>query len=129
MGFSHSVGLLTSLLFFLVSLLLFSFPRASLSLSTRPENAPSPLVSDRYRRGSHVMRPRPYPSDDDHMIQNSERRRRRKKTRGYHHDLGARTFSAMLPRGFVPPSDSSWRHNDAPDSINLLCDDKSTSRP
>ncbi|CAL9123533.1 unnamed protein product [Musa acuminata var. zebrina] len=76
-------------------------------------------------------RARPYPSDDDHMIQNSERRRRwrRKKSRGYHHELGARTFSAMLPRGFVPPSDSSWHHNDAPDSIDLFCDDKSTSRP
>ncbi|URE20164.1 hypothetical protein MUK42_11355 [Musa troglodytarum] len=128
MGLRHSLGFLTSLLTFLLSLLLFSLPPSS--LSTREDDARSPLTPrERYRQDFHVMKPRPwpYPSDDERRM----RRRRRggaKRKPGYA-DLGATTFSAMLPRGFVPPSDSSWCHNGAPDSINIYCDHKSTARP
>ncbi|CAL9104869.1 unnamed protein product [Musa textilis] len=136
MGLRHSLGFLTSLLTFLLSLLLFSLPPSS--LSTREDDARSPLTPrERYRQDFHVMKPRPwpYPSDDDHLIHDSERRRMRRRRGGGakrkpgYADLGATTFSAMLPRGFVPPSDSSWCHNGAPDSINIYCDHKSTTRP
>jgi hypothetical protein len=42
------------------------------------------------------------------------RERRRSRARGG--GTGAWTFSAMLPRGFVPPSGSSACHNDMPDT-------------
>ncbi|KAG6487211.1 hypothetical protein ZIOFF_055794 [Zingiber officinale] len=38
-------------------------------------------------------------------------------------------FSAMLPRGFVPPSDSSWCHNGSPQSAALFCSGKLASPP
>lgn len=33
-----------------------------------------------------------------------------------------RTFSAMLPKGFVPPSGSSPCHNQYPNSVTFFCD-------
>ncbi|CAN6177914.1 unnamed protein product [Urochloa humidicola] len=42
------------------------------------------------------------------------RRRARRARRGHGGGTGAWTFSAMLPRGFVPPSGSSACHNDMP---------------
>ncbi|RRT51858.1 hypothetical protein B296_00021656 [Ensete ventricosum] len=136
MALRHSLGFLTSLLIFVQSLRVFSLPPSS--LSTQEDNPCSPLSPrERYRQGLHVMKPRPwpYPSNADHLIHDSERRRRMRRRRrgakrkpGYV-DLGATTFSAMLPRGFVPPSDSSWCQNGAPDSINIYCAHESTSRP
>ncbi|KAM3211835.1 hypothetical protein ACQJBY_065137 [Aegilops geniculata] len=43
-----------------------------------------------------------------------ERRRRADRGRGRGGGTGAWAFSAMLPRGFVPPSGSSACHNDMP---------------
>lgn len=118
MGFSQCLALLSSLIFFL----LFSPPPSSAI-------APSPIVPERDRQVFHVAKPRhgPYPSYG-RRTKNSEWRRKVSK-RSPVYDLGARTFSAMLPRGFVPPSGSTWCHNDAPYSIDPLCDEKSVSRP
>ncbi|KAL5200431.1 hypothetical protein ABZP36_021634 [Zizania latifolia] len=41
-------------------------------------------------------------------------RRRRRAGKGHGGGTGAWAFSAMLPRGFVPPSGSSACHNDMP---------------
>ncbi|URE35215.1 hypothetical protein MUK42_03244 [Musa troglodytarum] len=118
MGFSHCLALLSSLVFFL----LFSPPPSSAV-------APSHLVPERDRQVFHVKKPRPgpYPSDGRRTKNSGWRRKASKRSPVY--DLRARTFSAMLPRGFVPPSGSTWCHNDAPSSINPLCEEKSVSRP
>ncbi|WOL09102.1 hypothetical protein Cni_G17855 [Canna indica] len=132
MGCNHSLGFITSLLFFL---LILSLPRLCVSISDdRGANARSPFVLDRYHQGGfHVMKPRPWPSspsdDRDDHLKRKRRRRRRKIARGYSLGTRSNAFSAMLPRGFVPPSDSSWCHNDTPESVQLFCEEKSTSRP
>ncbi|XP_027338187.1 uncharacterized protein LOC113852138 [Abrus precatorius] len=36
-------------------------------------------------------------------------------------NMQSRTFSAMLPKGFVPPSGSSPCHNDQPNSMAFHC--------
>ncbi|WOL14159.1 hypothetical protein Cni_G22939 [Canna indica] len=146
MGFSRSrpaflTSLLLLLLFLFLSLLLSS--SLSLPLPAQVGTAASPGLVHGRRGGSqviHVMKPRPWPSlsgvhyDERHptAMQNRKRRRarRRKKKKGHVvYDLGARSFSAMMPRGFVPPSDSSWCHNEAPRAVGFFCEDKSISRP
>ncbi|KAG9448022.1 hypothetical protein H6P81_014150 [Aristolochia fimbriata] len=54
----------------------------------------------------------------------AKNRRRRRKKMDY---WGSRPFSAMLPKGYVPPSGSSSCHNSFPNSINFYCEESTSS--
>ncbi|KAL6876377.1 hypothetical protein ACP4OV_012949 [Aristida adscensionis] len=87
---------------------------------------PAAVAADRARREFHVV-PAPAPaeprterpghgvSEEDGAARRPVREwRRRRVRRGSGGGNGAWAFSAMLPRGFVPPSGSSACHNDMP---------------
>ncbi|EER88482.1 hypothetical protein BDA96_10G210200 [Sorghum bicolor] len=69
----------------------------------KPALPPAVVVPERARQEFHVV-----PTTGGPV------RERRSRARGG--GTGAWTFSAMLPRGFVPPSGSSACHNDMPDT-------------
>lgn len=77
----------------------------------------------------HVLKPRPWVFSGEGGGRRSKsrsiRRERRGKTAGRSKSEAA--LSAMLPRGFVPPSGSSWRHNGSPESAGLFCNVKVAS--
>ncbi|KAG6530065.1 hypothetical protein ZIOFF_012286 [Zingiber officinale] len=75
--------------------------------------------------GVHVLKPRPWAFSGKSKSRSIRRGRRGKTTR---RSKSEATFSAMLPRGFVPPSGSSWRHNGSPESAGLFCNGKVSSQ-
>ncbi|KAL0923991.1 hypothetical protein M5K25_004787 [Dendrobium thyrsiflorum] len=117
---------------FLFSLLLSYLSSPILShqpLQTKKQSSSS-IIFQRHEH-SHLSQPRPYPpplSNGDLLKNMKMRGMRRRKSFSGHYQVAELVFSAMLPRGFVPPSDSSSCHNDAPESINavhgLLCGDE-----
>ncbi|KAK3133872.1 hypothetical protein QOZ80_6AG0542180 [Eleusine coracana subsp. coracana] len=75
-------------------------------LSEAPAMAPAVAAERVARQEFHVA-----PAADDMSSNGNTRSARRGRGGG---GTGAWTFSAMLPRGFVPPSGSSACHNDMP---------------
>ncbi|XP_020681539.1 uncharacterized protein LOC110098929 [Dendrobium catenatum] len=115
---------------FLFSLLLSYLSSPILSHQTlQTKKQASSSINFQRHEHSHLSVPRPYPPlSNGNLLKNKKRRSmRRRKSFSGHYQVGELVFSAMLPRGFVPPSDSSSCHNDAPESINavhgLLCGD------
>ncbi|XP_058092644.1 uncharacterized protein LOC131239104 [Magnolia sinica] len=123
MGLNHNLGLWAFLFFFFLVLLISSLPSPAMSHQIRANaNAPSHL--SRRFQVYKIKNTTPYLLDED-LNKNSNRRKRRKKKKIK--PFETRTFSAMLPKGFVPPSGSSPCHNDMPDSINFYCDYSTTN--
>ncbi|KAL5989959.1 hypothetical protein ACLOJK_010854 [Asimina triloba] len=120
-GKNHKLGF-WALLFFL--LLLFSSAFFHCSAVAHQVRSAS-RANDRSRVARRFSaykiknaRPAPFLLDED--LDGNAFRKRKKKMR----DIDPRSFSAMLPKGFVPPSGSSPCHNDAPESesIDFYCD-------
>ncbi|KAJ8638966.1 hypothetical protein MRB53_015660 [Persea americana] len=97
MGFKSNLGLWVFLFFFLIS----SFP--ALSLSQKIDGNDQQEVNTR----SYSL--------------NEELKKKNIKA------MDSRPFTAMLPRGFVPPSGSSSCHNDIPNSMDFYCDESTTN--
>nr|DAD37541.1 TPA_asm: hypothetical protein HUJ06_008182 [Nelumbo nucifera] len=118
MGFNHNVGFWAFFIFFLLSIITSFFASPSSSLVIKPADAPSSLQPAQYQEFK-IKNPRS-------LVLNEElrsRKKRRKKIKNF----GSRSFSAMLPKGFVPPSGSSPCHNDVPDSLAFYCEYYSTT--
>ncbi|CAL5053210.1 unnamed protein product [Urochloa decumbens] len=75
------------------------------ALAPAPAASPPAIAHGRAWQEFHVAPPAP---------PRPVREWRRRARRGRGGGTGAWTFSAMLPRGFVPPSGSSACHNDMP---------------
>lgn len=108
-----------SLLLLVFLLLLSSLPQLSVSASSSSDVRAGAVDDPGGRRHVHVLKPRPWP--------HRTRRARRETSRMHAGRSRSGAFSAMLPRGLVPPSDSSWRHNGSPESVRLFYAGKSTS--
>uniref|UniRef100_A0A0A9BLN7 Uncharacterized protein n=1 Tax=Arundo donax TaxID=35708 RepID=A0A0A9BLN7_ARUDO len=115
-------------LLLLVLLATLSSPAVIAATERRHAEAPAtpPAVDAGSERQEFHLAPAGVPPGtgrpgDDRMSRNGAGKglpmrewRRRRARRGRGGGTGAWTFSAMLPRGFVPPSGSSACHNDMP---------------
>lgn len=117
MGFYQTLKIFTLILFFLLPLISFTCPQppppSSSSTKVQQANAPPNLF--------YIKNTTPIFLDKQALNTNVKRKRmiiKRKK----HHRLDSRAFSAMLPKGFVPPSGSSPCHNDQPNSVTFFCE-------
>ncbi|GMH01489.1 hypothetical protein Nepgr_003328 [Nepenthes gracilis] len=116
-----------------------SWPREA--QAEAPSTSPMPT---KYR-SAYFKNARPYALDDKQadrnkklrkgnaIIKNTRRKKqetmkRRTRSEAKNNGLDARTFSVMLPKGFIPPSGSSPCHNDYPTSVFFYCDDHFSTR-
>ncbi|KAK4399353.1 hypothetical protein Sango_1410800 [Sesamum angolense] len=58
----------------------------------------------------------------DHDLSSTSKNNKHIMKRKRINNLDARRFSAMLPKGYVPPSGSSPCHNVYPNSVTFFCD-------
>ncbi|KAI4312346.1 hypothetical protein MLD38_037163 [Melastoma candidum] len=114
----HTMQLKYLSVFFVLSLI-FSSPSSSSSsgLTSSQETGLNPPIVTRYRRLSSSKNGRPFPSSD-RVYFKKRMTNLDKSERGF---KGGRQFSVMLPKGFIPPSDSSLCHNRYPDSTSAYC--------
>lgn len=133
MGHNHSFGgifIPVSIFLFFLLLLLFIMNIFSVS-SISPQPILPPPSADLPRSLYSIKKPRQSLfNDQERLIKNNKDNKngfRRKK--GFKSkNFDTRTFSAMLPKGFVPPSGSSPCHNEYPSSITFFCHLSSTEK-
>lgn len=118
---ASSVARLPFLLLLLVVLLLLSSLSALTADPAEAEGAPAlppAIAAGRVRQDFHVAAAAPRTGQPGAGVAKTGAGRRpirgRRAGRGRGGGTGDWAFSAMLPRGFVPPSGSSACHNDMP---------------
>ncbi|KAL0727599.1 hypothetical protein Bca4012_023692 [Brassica carinata] len=149
-------NLLNSFIIALILTLVFLISPSSSSTSSNQETRVSPQKTETYLNGDesphqlvyikkHILNPR---QRDQHRrlrynhqyfyYRHSIRRRglrpranyfkmmTKKSSNGFNRPVQPDTYSAMLPKGFVPPSGSSPCHNQNPNSATTLFCDLST---
>ncbi|XP_034698777.1 uncharacterized protein LOC117924287 [Vitis riparia] len=118
MGLNQTLKYFCTLVFLV---LLFSFFPFSDANSTSPHEiqASTPSNVPTSYQLFYIKNTPPFSLNEEINDKKKKKRRRRKKTTK---SFRTRPFSAMLPKGFVPPSGSSPCHNDYPNSIAFYCD-------
>ncbi|KAL7211449.1 hypothetical protein ACSBR2_014336 [Camellia fascicularis] len=118
MGFNHTLNLYTILILLLLFISSSSYASPS---SSHEVNANPPSTIPSQNREFLIKHTSPFMlSKQEHTKKKKSMERRtmkRKKTKNFN----SRAFSAMLPKGFVPPSGSSSCHNGNPNSVTLDC--------
>ncbi|KAI3741595.1 hypothetical protein L1987_59269 [Smallanthus sonchifolius] len=120
MGFSR---VFVNVFFFLI----FILPLAIASTSAAPPSPPPNYAVIKKRKTSSLFFS--FSKDDGRrriMFANMKKRRTQKMKNGNKNNeiefgWDNRVFSAMLPKGNVPPSGSSSCHNDYPNSVASIC--------
>ncbi|KAK4440163.1 hypothetical protein Salat_0351200 [Sesamum alatum] len=108
-------------LVFVLSLMIISFacPTPLLTNNFQPSAAPvSVLQTD----DSRVKKSAPQLFLNNSRKNKNDHNKVMMKKRKRINNLDARRFSAMLPKGYVPPSGSSPCHNVYPSSVTFFCD-------
>ncbi|XP_019189272.1 PREDICTED: uncharacterized protein LOC109183671 [Ipomoea nil] len=134
--------LFTSFLFLLLLCIVVSFASSSSSSSSSvPQEAHSLLHYTNH--SDNILIPR-FPNQAENgaasrFFKKAKKRRltmKKKRTSKYYYPsssssrvAAARAFSAMLPKGFVPPSGSSPCHNTYPNSVTFFCDLSNAKKP
>jgi len=106
-----------------LSLLLVSFlPSSSSSSSSSHEIQPKALsnVPAKYRM-FYLENTETFFLNKQDLINKKRSTNKKKMRRKKIKNSGTGPFSAMLPKGFFPPSGSSRCHNDYPESETLYC--------
>ncbi|KAM7524989.1 hypothetical protein LguiA_014891 [Lonicera macranthoides] len=114
MAFNQTLKIFALILFFLLPLISFTCPSPPSSTKVQQANAPPNLF--------YIKNTTPIFLDKQALNNNVKKKRMRIKRKKNHHRLDSRAFSAMLPKGFVPPSGSSPCHNDHPNSVTFFCE-------
>lgn len=117
MGHNHSFCEIFISLFFLLLLLLLVMNIFCISSISPPPILPPPAAALPRSLYSIKKTKDSLASDQERVIKNGYRRKKRFKSKNF----DTRTFSEMLPKGFVPPSGSSPCHNEYPSSVTFFC--------
>ncbi|KAL6546388.1 hypothetical protein OROMI_022109 [Orobanche minor] len=112
-------------LFSLLSLIIISFassPAVSSSLfindHRQPQTSPP---DDKYYHGFRIRRMTKETFPNKNHGGETILRKNKSETTKNNNNIDARRFSAMLPKGYVPPSGSSPCHNLYPNSVTFFC--------
>ncbi|KAL6567303.1 hypothetical protein OROGR_000971 [Orobanche gracilis] len=115
-------------LFSLLSLIIISFassPGSLLFFNDHDQLQTSPPVSRPDDKYTHGFRIRRRTKETFLNIRKNKNHGgtvlRKNKSRKTKNNIDARRFSAMLPKGYVPPSGSSPCHNLYPNSVTFFC--------
>ncbi|KAJ0080894.1 hypothetical protein Patl1_10069 [Pistacia atlantica] len=118
----------TSLMFLFFFLIFFSCSTSSSVDQIQPRISSSP--SNTQYQVLYTKNTRPFLLNNNKEF-NKNRKKRWEMMKRKHNakNFNTRSFSAMLPKGFVPPSRSSPCHNENPDSSVTFYCDFSTRKP
>ena len=94
-----------------LSLILFFLLISSSSAKPLPLRRPNLAAHHRYRTTLHVGAPTTTFTAKKLQMETNKKKKKNKAT----------AFSAMLPKGFVPPSGSSPCHNENPEFVAFYC--------
>ncbi|KAL1555855.1 hypothetical protein AAHA92_11546 [Salvia divinorum] len=100
--------LLLLLSLIIIIIIALAFPSHSLSVKA--------TLPQKDFKTFHIKKPSPP------FLRRGEKRNLPRRKRSRREKPDSRRFSAMLPKGYVPPSGSSPCHNVYPNSVSFFCD-------